>query len=101
METLLRDIRYAIRMLGKRRGFTAVAIITLALGIGANTATFNVVNAVLLRPLPFKEPDRLVSINHSYPQLGVMRFVSAPGFIDYRGQSDLFENSAVSSGWNT
>jgi predicted permease len=100
METLLHDLRYAIRMLGKRRGFTAVAIITLALGIGANTATFNVVNAVLLRPLPFKEPDRLVSINHSYPKLGVTGFVSAPGFIDYRGQGDLFENSAVSTGWN-
>ena len=100
MDTLLQDLRYAIRMLGKRRGFTAVAIITLALGIGANTATFNVVNAVLLRPLPFKEPDRLVSISHSYPKQGLTAFVSAPGFIDYRGQSDLFENSAVSTGWN-
>lgn len=100
MDALLHDLRYAIRMLGKQRGFTAVAIITLALGIGANTATFNVVNAVLLRPLPFKEPDRLVSINHSYPKQGLMAFVSAPGFIDYRSQSDLFENSAVSTGWN-
>lgn len=87
-------------MLGKRRGFTAAAIITLALGIGANTATFNVVNAVLLRPLPFEEPDRLVSVSHSYPKIGVTAFVSAPGFIDYRGQSNLFENSAVSTGWN-
>lgn len=100
METLFHDLRYAIRMLGKRRVFTAVAILTLALGIGANTAMFNVVNAVLLRPLSFKEPDRLVSINHSYPKLGVMAFVSAPAFIDYRGQSNLFENSAVSTGWN-
>ena len=101
METLLQDLRYAIRMLGKRPGFTAVAIITLALGIGANTATFNVVNAVLLRPLPFREAGRLVSVNHSYPKAGGTTFISAPGFIDYRGQSDLFENSAVTTGWTT
>jgi len=101
METLFHDLRYAIRMLWKRRGFTAVALITLALGIGANTATFNVVNAVLLRPLPFEDPDRLVSINHSYPKSGVTAFVSPPAFIDYRGQSDLFENSAVSTSWNS
>ena len=101
METLFQDLRYAIRMLGKRRGFTAIAIITLALGIGANTATFNVINAVLLRPLPFREPDRLVTIKHSYPKLGITAVISAPGFIDYRSQSDLFENSAVSTSWNT
>lgn len=96
METLLKDIRYAVRSLLKRPGFTAIALIALALGIGANTAIFSLVNAVLLRPLPFAEPDRLVWMWGNIKNGGSRASVSPLDFLDYRQQNTTFEQFAAS-----
>src|SRR5688572_29448782 len=77
MNTLLQDLRYGVRMLLKHPGVSIIAIITLALGIGANTAIFSVVNAVLLRPLTYKDPERLVSLWENVPAHG--RWRASPG----------------------
>ena len=95
METLTRDIRYGFRSLLKRPGFTAVALIALALGIGANTAIFSLVNAVLLRPLPFAEPDRLVWVYGNIRNAGNRASVSPLDFLDYRKQNTTFEEFAA------
>jgi putative ABC transport system permease protein len=99
METLLKDIRYGVRTLLKTPGFTAAAVIALALGIGANTAIFSVVNAVLLRPLPFQQSDQLVMVWEKRAQLGRERnVVSPPDFNDWRAQNQVFEDMAAFSG---
>jgi putative ABC transport system permease protein len=96
METLLRDIRYGVRSLLKRPGFTAIALVALALGIGANTAIFSLVNAVLLRPLSFAEPDRLVWVWGNIKNGGNRASVSPADFLDYRQQQNTFEEFAAS-----
>jgi putative ABC transport system permease protein len=95
MQTIWQDLRYGLRMLVKHRGFTLVAVVTLALGIGANSAIFSVVNAVLLRPLQFKEPDQLVKLWETLPQRGLTGTVSAPNFIDWREQNQVFTGIAA------
>src|SRR5204863_2806859 len=89
---MMRDIRYGIRSLLKRPGATVVALVTLALGIGVNTAIFSAVDSVLLRPLPLKDPERLVSIWEQTLQLGIQQNEVAPAnFFDLRDQSQVFE----------
>jgi putative ABC transport system permease protein len=97
MNTLFHDLKYGIRMLLKTPGFTIVAVIALTLGIGADSAIFSVVNAVLLRPLPYAESDRLVILRERSPQLEGMS-VAYPNFIDWREQNRSFENIAVFRG---
>jgi hypothetical protein len=90
METILKDIRYGLRSLLKRPGFTAIAVITLALGIAANTAIFSVINGVLLRPLNFPEPERLLVITELNPQQSPEPFeLSYKNFLNYRNKIDL------------
>ena len=99
VEALWQDVRYGARTLRWSPGFTAVAVITLALGVGANTAIFTVVNAVMLRPLPFAEPNRLVRFWESNPGKGWPTFsVSHPTFLDWRNQSRSFERMAAHTG---
>src|SRR4029450_7950510 len=96
MRMLLQDLRYGARMLARKPGFTLVAVMMLALGIGANTAIFSLVNAVLLRPLPFKEPEQIVVVwerrassrNANLP-------VSGHEFANWRDQTELFEKIAL------
>jgi putative ABC transport system permease protein len=96
METLLQDIKYGFRMMLKHPAFAAIAVIALALGIGANTAIFSVVNAVLLRPLPFTEPDRLMVVYESRVDRGSSRSsVSYPNFADWREQNSVFEHMST------
>jgi putative ABC transport system permease protein len=90
MQTLLQDLRYAFRILAKSPGFSAIAILTLALGIGANSAIFSVVNAVLLRPLAFRDPSRLVIVAEKSPFPTIS--TSYQNFVDWRDQSRSFES---------
>ncbi|HJQ31314.1 MAG TPA: ABC transporter permease [Pyrinomonadaceae bacterium] len=95
LETLRQDVRFGVRTMRKNRGFTAVAVLTLALGIGANTAIFSVVNAVLLRPLPYRDPARLVTVLHDG-----WAPVAPANFLDWREQSHSFESMAAAQSWS-
>lgn len=99
MNSLVQDVRYALRQMLKSPGFAAIAVVTLALGIGANTAIFSVVNGVLLRPLQFKDPNALVRIWHVPPEAsfpGITRFsVSPANYLDWQSQNHAFERMAI------
>src|SRR4026209_2538426 len=92
MQSLLQDLRYGMRMLMHKPGFAAVAVITLALGIGANTAIFSVVNAVLLRPLPYRQPGSLVRVYSEFPTMQLQKFwLSPPELLDIQREAKSWE----------
>ncbi|MGC1544611.1 MAG: ABC transporter permease [Candidatus Acidiferrales bacterium] len=94
METLIQDLKYAVRMLMKSPSFTAIAVLTLALGIGANTALFSVVNGVLLRPLPYRQPDRLVVLSEKTASFDSSS-ISYPNFLDWQRSNTVFSSLAA------
>jgi putative ABC transport system permease protein len=99
LETLWQDIRHGLRMLIKKPGFTAIALLTLALGIGANTAIFSLVSAVLLRPLPFHDPDRIVTVWEDASFAGFAKQNVAPGnYSDWKAQQTVFERISALTG---
>src|SRR5215207_8826179 len=94
MQTLWQDLRFALRMLWKKRGFSAVALCTLALGIGANTAIFSLVNTVLLRPLPVADPPGLVAVSVTSKDDSMLAF-SYPSYLDFRDRNEVLSGLFV------
>ena len=95
MTNLLQDVRYGLRQLAKNPGFAAVAVLTLALGVAANTVIFTVMNATTLKPLPFPEPNRLVFVWETFDKSGDTNIISAPNYWDFARQNHVFENIAI------
>src|SRR5918999_3250586 len=96
MSHLLQDIKFGLRLLWKQKGFALTTILTLAACIGANATIFSIVNAVLLRPLPFPQAERLVTINNSYPGAGVERASNGvPDYFDRKRDVEAFEEIAM------
>src|SRR5947209_8041060 len=101
MNPILQDFRYALRMLRKNIGLSAVVVVSLAIGIGANSAIFSVVDALLLRPLPYPHPERLVNIWLHSPGIGIFRDWPSPGqYIDIRNENHSFEEMALAQSRN-
>src|ERR1044072_220422 len=96
METLLQDLRYVLRRLTQQLSFTAIAIFTLAIGIGATTTIFSVVNSIILKPLPYAHPDRLAMVWMDNSRINVKEdWHSYPNYVDYRDNSQTFEDIAI------
>src|SRR6266481_1044887 len=97
---MLPDLRFGLKLLWKEKAFTVTAVLTLALCIGANTAIFTILNAVILEPLPFAAPDRLVSIGNVYPGAGVSKpgQSSIPNYLERRQLTGVFDSVALSTG---
>src|SRR5262249_16982325 len=101
LETIWQDLRYGARMLMKNSGFTLIAIATLALAIGANSAIFSIINAIVLKPLPFGNLDRIVALWEKTPGRGLEHNeASVANYLDWRAQSNSFENLAIYMYWN-
>ncbi|MGE5732329.1 MAG: permease, partial [Gemmatimonas sp.] len=100
MDSLIQDVRFALRSLARARGTTAIAILCLALGIGANTAIFSVVQAVLLRSLPYRDPARLVKLYETYTARGEQHAGQAapPNYFEWRAQTRVFDDVAAYQG---
>src|SRR5438067_5875711 len=99
MDSLVNDLRHAARVFAKRPGFSSIAVIALALGIGANTAIFSVVDAVLIRPLPYADPDRLVMVWEDASHVGFPRNTPAPAnFVDWKNENHVFLDMAALRG---
>ena len=97
LDEIAQDIRYGFRTLAKSYGFTAVAVLTLALGIGANSAIFSFVDGVLLKPLPYPDPERILQVWEKLPG-GGNNGVSTANFLDWQHQSDVFEAMVATTG---
>ena len=101
MRTIVQDLRYALRMLRRAPGFTAVAVLTLGLGIGAATAIFSIISGVLMRPLSYREPDRVVNLWVDFGVAAQSLPAMSPGdFKDYQQRTQLFESIGAASGGN-
>jgi len=99
IESFIQDVRFGLRMLRKSPGFTTIAVLTLALGIGGNTAIFSLVDAVMLKPLPYRDGDRILEVREKSPS-GRPNSISPANFLDWRAQNHVFEQLAAHTGWS-